>query len=224
MREIRYRLARRAGASRFAPWFEADPGAVIHATDLRFEPDATRATLVAFGDARALADAMRGAPILPSRSWRVDARAPDLVVVEAAWGEPAFGGVMSPSRVAHDVFGGGAARCAFTVRHDGVTQRVLIDDERPVEPLWDALVREMDEYARVLKVDVRCELERVARRDLRPDPYDPDFLRAATVAFDLGALDQPPAATPEQVAAFLELPLKSVESYINEARTARLEQ
>lgn len=221
MREIRYRIVAPHGGPVFVPeWFQADGVTHVHGTRIEFHEEETSCRLVAFADdPEIVAAAMHARPFRTATRWDIRASGPDMVLGEVAWREPAFGSSPTLARVAHDALAG-RARCAFTLRRSHMVNRILAADDLPLESLLGKLVQALDGAAQLLGVGLRIQLDRIARLPLRADPHDADFLEVIMSAFELGAFDRPPAASPAQVARALGVPEKTVETYLHEARSA----
>lgn len=217
MLEIRFRVTTRPHP--YGPWFADAPEARVSALNLRYSPDGGSCTLVGLGPGLdGLARAMRRHPMPDAGRWDVAPPRGRLVLARASWPEPAPSG-RSPARIAWEAYGD-RALLSSTFHAGHAVHRVHLPDGEDGARLWP-LVREEIERQRARAGSIRCEIERVAERRVRPDPGDPAFVPAVEAGLGMGALDQPAAATPLDVAAFLDMDARTVEAYLLDVAAAR---
>lgn len=218
MREVRFRIWSRPERTTriLRAWFEVDPDARVHGTSVRCDDEQTWCTLVAFcKDSKRFADAMRALPVPAATRWEVEARGDGLVVVDCAWREPMIGEAKSAMRLGDEAFGPNV-RASFTIIESCGIYRILLPAQLPIEPFWSSLVEHARRLSKDIGQDVRVELERLADLTLPVDPNDPEVAQACGVAFEMGLFDRPPLATADEVARYLRLPTRALETYVGD--------
>lgn len=115
--------------------------------------------------------------------WRVVGLGPTFHVIEAAWREPIYPGVLSPMAVAQRTLGDGTL-CSFTITRNEVRHRVLTGDTKDPMALWTGMRDELEKYCGFAAVRVALELVRLRTVEV---PANPAAAARARILAEFGA-------------------------------------